>query len=79
MNLSSRIGKLEQAQGVEMCAQCKQSPGAQVDVAAAVKNALADPHVVSCKPILSACSKCGAQLLILLQGVDNRRVGEKSL
>jgi hypothetical protein len=71
MNLSSRIGKLEQAQGVEMCSQCKQSPGAQVDVEAAVKNALADPHVVSCKPILSTCSKCGAQRLILLQGVDN--------
>jgi hypothetical protein len=59
MNLSSRIGKLEQAQGVEMCAQCKQSPGAQVDVAAAVRDALADPHVVSCEPIFSACSKCG--------------------
>jgi hypothetical protein len=74
VNLETRIGKLEQAQSVEVCSQCKQYPGAQVDVEAAVKDALADPHVVSCKPILSACSKCGAQRLILLQGVDYSRV-----
>ena len=59
MNLETRIGKLEQAHTSTLCAQCKQSPGAQVDVAAAVRNALADPHVVSCEPIFSACSKCG--------------------
>ena len=59
MNLSSRIGKLEQAQSIEVCSQCGHSPGAQGDVAAAVKDALADPHVVSCEPIFSACSKCG--------------------
>jgi ribosomal protein L32 len=59
MNLPSRIGKLEQARSVEVCSQCGQSPGAYADVAAAVRDALADPHVVSCKPILSACSKCG--------------------
>jgi hypothetical protein len=50
MNLETRIGKLEQAQSVEVCTQCKQSPGAHRDVAAAVRDALADPHVVSCKP-----------------------------
>jgi hypothetical protein len=50
MNLPSRIGKLEQARSVEVCSQCGQSPGAYADVAAAVRDALADPHVVSCKP-----------------------------